>query len=1081
MTPEQFERLEALFEEASGQAPAERAAFLDERCDDPVVRAQLDAMLAVDDESHGNGSSPLEPPTRSLWIPDRIGHYRVLSECGRGGMGIVFEAEQQSPKRKVALKVIRTGLVSPQMLRRFRNEAEVLGRLQHPGIAQVFEAGSFELDGSGRPFIAMEFVEGSSLLTYAKEQELGQKERLALFAKICDAVHYAHQKGVIHRDLKPENILVVPPSTTAADRPRETQAGGVADQVGQPKILDFGIARMTDFDVQMTTMRTDPDQLIGTLQYMSPEQTSGGSIELDARSDVYALGVVLFELLSDRLPYDLREQSLPDSLLAIRDEEAQQLSAIDHRFRGDVETIVGKCLEKERPRRYATAAELAEDIRRHLADEPITARPPSTWYQLQKFARRNRALVGGIAATVLTLVIGLIATTIFALRAGENARRATDNERRAIESEGRALQQAYTARLAAASALADTNPHVARELLDKAPESLRGWEWRHLQCRLERQARVYEADAASTGPIAYSPDGERLVSALVDGRIAVWDTKSGELVRVGTALAGAKITALDVPREGPTLIACGTEDGRVRVWDLGTDRWLELQGEGDRIVEIVWDPAGERLLFSSLSALHLWRPGHPTRQHPLEVTGFATPPRRLGFAPDGTWYTASTLTLSGGDRYRFDSKTGERLPETGDIWAPLPVRAHGISSDATRFAIVQGDGVRSIVLTDAATGETQVILRGHSSFVGQAAWTPDDSRLVSSSEDGTVRLWDTSTGAELMALSGDVHSALAVPPDGTGVAYRVDGTVRFWDFAMSPSAVLQPDVSYVYLLTYAPDGRYLAASSIGYADRVALIDPHAGRVVKQVYTEAQGALAFSEDGLSLYVLDGWSAHRELGDTLRRGKMLAWRKKIDVATGEVAGNPDDVRMPSEPTLTPTCLHQRGARYAPGWTLSADGTLQATAEDFHSGTPVIVRDVATGEVVLEIEGSFHGVALSPDGKLLAAGHTLPSGHVEIWSLPEKRKLLDLPPHGTHTYGVDFHPDGTRLATGGADNAIRIWDTTTWEAVLELRGHTSYVKTLQFSPDGTQLASGSGDLTVRIWDTIPRAERHRRSRSK
>ncbi|MBL8750128.1 MAG: serine/threonine protein kinase [Planctomycetes bacterium] len=350
----------------------------------------------TDPDEERTRAAPLDPRAIAAdALPERIGKYRIRSRLGEGGMGAVYEAEQEQPRRTVALKVIRAGQVSAASLRRFEYESEVLGRLQHPGIAQVFEAGTIvDRLGQHLPFFAMELIRGEELDTFAERRRLDTGQRLELIARICDAVDHAHQKGVIHRDLKPGNILV--------------------DASGQPKILDFGVARATDADMQRTTMRTDVGEIVGTIPYMSPEQVSGDPGLLDTRSDVYALGVIAYELLAGRMPYDLTKRAIHEALRTIREEEPTRLSRIHRHLRGDVETIVGKALEKEKTRRYQSAEAFAADIRRHLANEPIAARPASTWYHAAKFARRHKGLVTGLALAMVLLVAGLVGVS-FAL------------------------------------------------------------------------------------------------------------------------------------------------------------------------------------------------------------------------------------------------------------------------------------------------------------------------------------------------------------------------------------------------------------------------------------------------------------------------------------------------------------------------------------------------------------------------------------------------------------------------------------------------------------------------------------------
>jgi tetratricopeptide (TPR) repeat protein len=350
----------------------------------------------------GDDQTRVAPPEPAVPrdLPPRIGHYRPVRLLGEGGMGSVYEAEQENPRRRVAVKVVRAGLLSTPALRRFEIESQVLGRLQHPGIAQIFEAGTADTGFGPQPFFAMEMVRGRTLLRYLHEEKPSLERRLDLMARIADAVQYAHQQGVIHRDLKPGNILV--------------------DDAGNPKILDFGVARSTDSDLQVT-LQTGFGEVVGTVPYMSPEQVSGNPDDLDTRSDVYSLGVVLYEMVSGKLPHDLSGKTLAEAARIITESDPKSLGGVNRALRGDVETIVGKALEKDKSRRYDSAAELAADLRRFLRHEPIQARPPSAGYQIGKFARRNRVLVGGVIAVFLVLAAGVVVSSSQARRAHREA------------------------------------------------------------------------------------------------------------------------------------------------------------------------------------------------------------------------------------------------------------------------------------------------------------------------------------------------------------------------------------------------------------------------------------------------------------------------------------------------------------------------------------------------------------------------------------------------------------------------------------------------------------------------------------
>ncbi len=349
-------------------------------------------------------------------VPRRIGHYAIRSVVASGGMGTVYKAVQENPRRVVAIKIMKAGVASGSALRRFEFESQLLGRLRHPGIAQVYEAGTHEDAGGTLPFFAMEYIPNAKdMLAYAREKKLGTREKIELFARVCDAVHHGHQKGIVHRDLKPSNILINPS--------------------GDPKIIDFGVARATDSDLALTVMQTNVGQLIGTVQYMSPEQCEADPDDIDIRSDVYALGVTLYELLCGRVPYQVDKAPLHEATRIIREQNPARPSTVDAKLRGDVETIVLKALEKERDRRYQSAAELARDLRHYLAGEAIHARPASMLYQLRVFARRNKAAIAVLLAMVAIIVTSAVAITAVYFRSVTNELRADAAQRKGDATE----------------------------------------------------------------------------------------------------------------------------------------------------------------------------------------------------------------------------------------------------------------------------------------------------------------------------------------------------------------------------------------------------------------------------------------------------------------------------------------------------------------------------------------------------------------------------------------------------------------------------------------------------------------------
>ncbi|HPF38990.1 MAG TPA: protein kinase [Phycisphaerae bacterium] len=1069
----QFERASELFQRARELPPPERRAMLEETCaDDPIVLGEVESLLAHDASSTsvvdrvdlGKGRDLLAAdlecdnafPTDN-WAPERIDKYRIIRQIGRGGMGIVYEAEQDSPRRRVALKVLSAESTNVQLLKRFKREADVLGQLHHPGIAKVYDAGVAELNtGTGapllRPFFAMELIPGERLDVFVTAHAPSLRQRIELFAKICDAVHHAHERGFIHRDLKPGNIFVEPG--------------------GQPKVLDFGVARPTRVDADGVTLQTNVGQLIGTIPYMSPEQLSGDPQGADRRSDIYALGVCLYEILSGRLPHDLRGKLIHEAARVVIEDEQTSLASIDRRLAGDIDTIVGKALEKDPTRRYQTADELGGDLRRFLCDEPISARPPTTAYQIRKFARRNRAFVTAAMIAVVSLLAATIASSWWALTANR-AREAEIRERRAADAsaalaranELQMRRLAYRTTLSAVLANADSDRAEARRHLDLAPAELRGWEWKHLSYRVGRPAIVIDRPASA----AWNREGRPIAAAVRDGTIRVFDIQSR---RTLTTIRPTNVVGdVSISPDAALVIAnTGEDEGTAFDATNGDVRFRFTDWPKERYPIFFTDASRFCLIGSGLRSLVFRDLTSGEAVFRVELPDGLLAIRRDPESGAAVAYTRNFEST-------FDIDEGRMIRDWRRVERPIMC---AVSDDRSlRAAWSNWPSVSALVIRNQRDGTLVRELHPHTGGSTHVRFSPCNRYLMTAGVDDQLRIWALDDGRQLTAMavgsarwmdfSSDSSSALLFGDDG---AFLLN-----WRHP-PPSRILDEAGSYIYEVCYSPDGKLLA--SAGWDQTVRIYDTDDGTLTRQLPLPCHhmGALGFNEDGTQLIALaysDHWIVSQLAIWDVATGRRIPSDAAMDVSADSLeASQESDGNRPQVGFGAEWWRRVRGGSKATRFdggehmAKSHDGAMLAHAQ--YRGALVIL-DLETLEPRVQLvghEGEVRAVAFSPDDRLLASGGD--DRTLRVWEVATGRLLATMTGHSQKIFTVTFTPDGSRIVSGGNDHVIRFWDTASFGQVFALPGHESYVHSLAFSPDGRQLASGSGDKTVRIWDSSP-----------
>jgi WD40 repeat protein/serine/threonine protein kinase len=1106
-----IDREVAVFSAARRLPAGERAVYLDGACaGDAALQRRVEELLRASEEAGEflqdaapGAQRAAEAVTSPIPLPkaeaagekagDRIGRYKLLQQIGEGGCGVVYMAEQQEPvRRRVALKVIKLGMDTKQVIARFEAERQALALMDHPNIAKVLEAGATD---TGRPYFVMELVRGIKITHYCDENNLSTECRLDLFIKVAQAVQHAHQKGIIHRDLKPSNILV-------ADH----------DGVPVPKVIDFGIAKATT-DQRLTdkTLFTAFEQFIGTPAYMSPEQARMSGLDIDTRTDIYSLGVLLYELLTGKTPFDAQDllaAGLDEMRRTISEQEpaspstrlstmlaGELTTAAKHRrtdapklvdlVRGDLDWIVMKALEKDRARRYETANGLAQDIQRHLNNEPVAARQPSSYYRLQKAIHRNKGAFAAITAIAAVLLAGAVVSTWQAVRATRSeseqsrlrgaAQQAQANEsglRQTAQTEASRAEAAvmdlkmtlsatdfmHAVRLIDEDNAIDALPFLARSLsanpandaaLTRLTTLLSSWVRPLLT--LKHDSPVSSAE--------FSPDARRILT--VSGyTVCVWDAETGRLI-TDPLTHSFTVDSSHFSPDGKRIVTVSL-DRSARVWDAQSGQPLtepikpsaginsaEFSPDGKRLLTgswdnsfLVWDVETGKLLLEAVKPNQVTAgkvaPARKGNVYSVNVAGYANSldgvtetfsgfPTTAHFSPDANRIV--TVSLSLGARV-WDAQTGAALTE------PIkPVMGANFSPDGEHLVTFSGDLTARV--WDAQTGQPVTGSMKHDHAILSAEFSPDGRRIIIASADHKAFVWDAQTGkalAEPMRHSSHVASTQFSPDGKRMVTVSSDRTIRIWRArASQPLTEPMRHRSSVRSAHFSPDGKRIVTAS---ADGTACVwDAQTVRPLLEPLNNGDlvDSIQFSPEGKRILTASADKTAR------------IW----DAQTGQL--------------LTEPMNHGGSVESAQ---FSPDGKQIVTAS---ADNTACVWDAVTGQPLtdpMKHLRAVHFAEFSPDGTQIVTASQ--DNTARIWDAQTGRPLTELLKHGRSVASAHFSPDGKRIVTASLDKTARIWDAQTGQALTEPLEHSGPVDSAEFSPDGKRIVTASRDHTARVWDS-------------
>jgi eukaryotic-like serine/threonine-protein kinase len=1115
---ERLAKAEALFHEACELAPERREAFLRQSCGEDAdllreVTALLRAAGIADQWLKDSDCAAAEADLGSSYLnrisegPGTVvGRYKLLEKIGEGGFGVVYMAEQEAPvRRKVALKIIKLGMDTKSVIARFEAERQALALMDHPNIAKVHDAGATD---TGRPYFVMELVRGVPVTRFCGENQLGTTERLELFIQVCSAVQHAHQKGVIHRDIKPTNVLVT-----------------LNDGVPHPMLIDFGVAKAINQRLTEKTLFTNFGQMIGTPAYMSPEQAEMSKLDVDTRSDIYSLGVLLYELLTGTTPFPeerLRRSGYVEMQRIICEEKPEkpstkltraplaadpkrgipqsQIKNQKSKIENDLDWIVMKCLEKDRTRRYETANGLAMDLKRHLSNEPVVARPPSRLYEFRKSVQRHKVGFVATVAVILVLLAGVLVSTWQAVRATNAKREELTARQKAQAAELVARQRAYASDMnLAKQALDQGNLGGAQDLLNRqrprpGQKDLRGWEWRYLWGQTRSDALFTLCQISNqVNSLAASPDGNMLaVGAYHEGGVEMWDLRTRQVVT--NLVRDEELVRAAFSPTAPLLAFAGTRSPAsqhpqttLHLWNIVTRQMVTNLPLKRVCMGLAFSKDG-RVLVTSTAYGHitLWRmpdgtrlTNYSSRQMWTIGTDFTTTPDlSLAAYAMGSWIRVVDLR-DGTNLWTKKAATDESIT------------ALAFSPDGRTLASGAGFRKSDIRLWDVATGKGIGRLAGHASWVSSLVFWPDGKKLASSSADQTIRVWDVASRKCLDVLRGhrdEIWRVGLLPDDKTLVSGGKDGTVCLWDtstnhprnrsatlpaniwgwcFAADSQSVLTldgrgqvtrwsgPDFQREEPLLRLPAGRHITAYAfskggrflaVGLTNGTVQVWDLAAKVLRRQLTNPAGPiipLMFQRDG------------KDLGTA---GPSLHLFQTWDLTTG---------------LETWTRTMRWGL---PHGALSPDGRV-GVGLSRDRGVVVYLTGRPAGAIrTLDIlEGSR--VTFSPDGRRLAASSN--QEYVRVWDTATWREEATLRGFLHAACSVGFSPDGKRLAAGGASSYKRmiLWDTDSWQAVLTLAGQGPDLRVVftAFSPDGNTLGAVNEPGALVLWRAPSWAEIH------